>query len=87
MAKGGRRPGAGRPIGDATIKAQKAREMLMEALIENWSPIVLKAIDQAINGDATARAWLSDRGLGKVVDQLDLSNKDGSLKTIIVQRG
>jgi hypothetical protein len=32
--------------------------------IKRWKKIVLKAVDQAERGDATARKWLSDQLLG-----------------------
>ena len=86
MAKGGARPGAGRPKGFAALEAEKMRALLVERLRDNWLPIVDKAVEQAATGDQQARQWLSDRGLGKVTDKLDLSNEDGTLKTIIVQK-
>lgn len=86
MAKGGYRPGAGRKPGYASIAAEKARAYIAEQLDEHLGPIVLKAIEQATEGNQQARDWLSDRSWGKPGQSLEVSNPDGSLKTIIVTK-
>ena len=63
--RGGQREGAGRPISEATIKAQLAREYISEQVKLSLSAIVAKAVTQAIEGDKYAREWLSDRAWGK----------------------
>ena len=63
--RGGAREGAGRPISEATIKAQLARKIIAERLEASLEPIIAKAITQALEGDKYAREWLSDRAWGK----------------------
>ncbi len=66
MAKhGGQRSGAGRPISDATIRAQEAREYISNQVKDSLGAIVAKAITQAIEGDFKAREWLSGYAWGK----------------------
>ena len=60
---GGARPGAGRKRKDAQEAALKVFGGVSE---EDLQAIVAKAVEQAKDGDATARAWLSDRVFGKV---------------------
>lgn len=79
MARGGKRPGAGRKIGTASIEAEKARILIATKLVKELGPIVDKAILQAKDGDKAAREWLSDRGLGKVPTTLALPTDEGAL--------
>lgn len=55
---------------------------LTDLLDSCWSQddritIIKKAIEQAKAGDATARAWLFDRGYGKAVESIEMSGPDG----------
>lgn len=77
MAKGGKREGAGRPKGIPTLESERARVLLVERLRVHWGPIVDVAIQQALSGDKSARDWLSDRGFGKVKEQVEMTGKDG----------
>lgn len=77
---GGARPGAGRKKGSVathTLQAQEMRKLLIDKLRINFGPIVDKALEQARNGDKAAREWLTDHGLGKAIQGIELSNKDG----------
>lgn len=60
----------GRPISEATIKAQLAREYIAEQIKESLGAIVAKAITQAIEGNSDARNWLSDRAWGKSIQPI-----------------
>lgn len=73
----------GRPKGYAALAAEKAREILIQKLEKEWDPIVTEAIKQAKKGDATARAWLTERGFGKIKDEIDLNS---NIKTVIVNK-
>lgn len=86
MAKGGFRIGAGRKKGFAALEAEKARELIATKLKVHLEPIVDKAIVQATEGDKFAREWLVDRAYGKAQQPVELSNPDGSLKTIIIKK-
>jgi len=46
----------GRPKGYAALQAEKAREILVEALMKDWKHIVLKAVAQALG------CWRPRRG-------------------------
>lgn len=67
----------GRPVSEATIKAQLAREYIAEHLKQSLEPIVAKAMNDAILGDATARAWLSDRAWGKPKQEMGFTDTEG----------
>lgn len=84
--RGGARPGAGRKKGVATLVSERVRAYIAESLEENLGPIVEKAIELAKGGDKAARDWLTDHGIGKATQAVEISNPDGSLKTIIIQK-
>lgn len=84
--RGGKRPGAGRKKGLASVMAEKARDILVSELMKEWKPIVVEAVKAAKKGDATARAWLTDRGFGKALEQLAISDPDNVLKGVVVNR-
>lgn len=46
--------------------------------LADWKKIAGKAKDDAINGDATARKWLSDYLLGKPTDRVQVSGPDNA---------
>lgn len=60
----------GRPVSDATLRAQAAREYISKHVTDNLAPIVARAVVDAINGDRYARDWLADRAWGKAVQPL-----------------
>ncbi len=62
----------GRPKGYASLQAEKARELICKKLEKDFQPIVDKAIIQAKKGDRYAREWLTERGYGKVPNQIEL---------------
>lgn len=67
----------GRKKGFASIEAEKARNFIAEKLIIHWSPIVMKAIELAEQGDKYSRDWLTDHGYGKAVQAIELTGRDG----------
>lgn len=68
----------GRPKGYAAIQAEKSRKIICEQLEKEWTPIVIKAIEQAKSGDNNARTWLSDRGYGKVAQAIVTQDEEGN---------
>lgn len=87
MAKrGGKRDGAGRPVSPSTIETQKQREMLIKLLEPRLKDIFTALAEKAKQGDVQAARELFDRAWGKAPQAIDLSNKDGTLKTVIVQK-
>jgi len=72
----------GRPVSEATLKAQEARLKLVQRLEAEWVPIVDKAIEQAKAGDEKARAWLADRGYGKVTQMIATEDEQGNKQAI-----
>lgn len=77
MAKGGKREGAGRKKGEATLIAQKSRIYLAKRLAKELNPIVSKAIEDAKKGDKAAREWLFDQAFGKAPQAVTLSDDNG----------
>lgn len=72
MAKGGYRPGAGRPIAQHTIQAEKLKAYLIEEVLKEHGPIIKALIDKAKTGDIQAIKEVLERSLGKVKDEMDL---------------
>jgi hypothetical protein len=82
MAKGGKRPGAGRPKGTLashTVEAQELRKQLIQAATEHWEAIIFTLIDKAISGDTIALRELLDRVLGKPITPLASTDEKGNL--------
>ncbi len=72
--------GPGRPTKE---RETRYYEILMTAVtFEDWKKIVLKARDQALKGDPTARKWLSDYLMGAPVQRTELTGADGGAVTI-----
>jgi hypothetical protein len=65
----------GRPVSEATIRAQLARQYIAEQVKKSLEPIVAKAINDAILGDKYAREWLSDQGWGKPTQMVEHSGE------------
>lgn len=79
MAKGGARPGAGRPPGPSpsTLKAMAARDQLIEMYSKAASAITLKLIEKALAGDILAIKELHDRAYGKAFQPGDMDVTSG----------
>lgn len=75
--RGGKREGAGRKKGIASILAEKARDYIAERLDKELAPIVDRAIQDAKNGDKGARDWLTDRAHGRPTQPVELTGEDG----------
>ena len=74
MAKGGYRPGAGRKKGFKAIESEKAREYIINRVSEELGPIIDKAIEQAKDGDQTARRDLLDRAYGRPRETVEVQS-------------
>jgi hypothetical protein len=91
MAQGGKRAGAGKPKGykaPHTLEASVARARMVERISARTDELVDKLFERALDekGDTVAIKELLDRGYGKPQQAMELSNPDGSLKTIIIQK-
>ena len=78
---GGARPGAGKPVSQATLRTQKARDYISKMLEKSLTPIVDRAIKDAIKGDFKAREWLSNYAWGKPAINL---GTDGEGKPLLL---
>lgn len=77
---GGKRPGAGRPKGSKashTIQAEALKKYLIEQAIAAKAEVIAALIREAKRGDVRAIKELLDRILGRPVDPVELSGKDG----------
>ena len=77
MAKGGARPGAGRPVGSfapSTIQAQIQRHRLVVLLEDKVDGIFNALADKALDGDVPAAKELFDRAWGKPEQSLTVDN-------------
>ena len=63
----------GRPVSQATIRAQAARDYISAQVQASLAPIVAKAITQALEGNSDARDWLSSYSWGKAQQFVDIS--------------
>jgi hypothetical protein len=64
----------GRPISEATIRAQEARDYISQQVKDSLGAIVAKAVTQAIEGDSKAREWLSSYSWGKPAINLGVTD-------------
>lgn len=74
----------GRPKSSATIYAAKAREYIADRVIKDQKPIVDKAIEQAKQGDKSAREFLYNRAFGSPHQTVDHTSKGEKLPTPIL---
>lgn len=65
MARGGARPGAGRPKGTNEVLLQEAKKQLIQAYLDNIQPINEALIKKCKDGDMSALKELHDRVYGK----------------------
>jgi hypothetical protein len=70
MAKGGARPGAGRPKAQHTIEAEAAKAALVEAFVKDKEKIFAALIKRAKAGDVPAIKELFERVWGKAVQPI-----------------
>lgn len=75
----------GRPISEATKRAQAAREYIAKQVEDSLGAIVNKAITQAIEGNGEARNWLSERGWGKPAINLGVDEEGNPVEGVIIQ--
>jgi hypothetical protein len=76
MAKGGKRPGAGRPRGVASIQAQLAREKIVKRLDKELPGIITMLMKKVKEGDLKALEILLERGYGKALQPISDPNGD-----------
>ena len=55
----------GRPVSEATLKAMAARLYIAQEVEKSLTPMVAKAINDAVLGNHEARKWLSEYAWGK----------------------
>lgn len=80
MARGGKRPGAGRKTASHTLEASKFREELIRRVIKEQGPIIDALISRAKEGDVRALSEVLDRVIGKVTTPLDLDPENKGFK-------
>jgi hypothetical protein len=73
----------GRPVSDATLRTQAARDYISLQLADSLPPIVAKAITQAMEGNSDARNWLSDRAWGRPKQEMGFTDSEGSDVAVI----
>ncbi len=66
----------GRPPSQAYIRAQVAREYISVQVQNSLTPIVARAISEAIQGDRYAREWLSAYAWGKPKQEISLGEAE-----------
>lgn len=71
MARGGKRPGAGRKKGYAAKNTEEARKFIAEKVSKEIGPIVNALIKKAKQGDVRAIKELFDRAYGRTVSNED----------------
>lgn len=72
---GGKRPGAGRKKGAASLAAEKYREFLVAEVAKKKGPLVKALIEKGLTGDIPALKEIHDRALGKSKESLDITTK------------
>lgn len=73
MARGGKRPGAGRPKANHTIEAEALKAYLIERVRAEQEAIIDALIGQAKAGDIRAIQEALNRTLGKPKESVELS--------------
>lgn len=79
MAKGGARPGAGRPKGQHTVEAEAAKARLVELFVAEKDAIFKALIGKAKKGDVPALKELFERVWGRPVQPIG-NEGDNSFK-------
>lgn len=85
MANGGKRAGAGRPLGSKaphTIQSEALRKYLIDRVISEQEPIITALIEKAKTGDVPAAKELLERSIGRVKEQVEHTG-DFGLQTIL----
>lgn len=84
MAKGGARPGAGRPKGSvakSTLEATVLKAKLIAAYSEKADEINEALVAKALTGDVPAIKEIHDRAYGKAPQAVEMTGKDGESLT------
>lgn len=77
MTRGGKRKGAGRKPGIASILAEKTRAYIAERVENDSDELVSAQLEKAKRGDTYAFNTLMDRAFGKPTQGVEMSGKDG----------
>ena len=91
MAHGGKRVGAGRPKGSREAATKKQQATIAE-LARSHAPAALKALVEisreceSPSARVAASNSILDRAFGKPVQAMDVSNSDGSMRTVDVSK-
>ena len=75
MPHGGKRPGAGRPLGsrsEKTLEQEALRQYIFDEVVKNKESIVASLIQGANAGNVQAIKEVFDRAVGKVTEDVDL---------------
>lgn len=80
MARGGRRTGAGRPVGSTT------RPQIRDSFTEEEIKKLVQDAKVKAAEDPNMLRFLLEQIFGKAPQAMELSNPDGSLKTIIIKK-
>jgi hypothetical protein len=86
MAKGGARPGAGRPKAQHTVEAEAAKARLVELFVEEKDEIFAALIKKAKRGDVPALKELFERVWGKPVQPIG-NDDTGQLTVKVINYG
>ena len=81
MARGGKREGAGRKQGLASVLAEQTRAYIADYLNKNIKPMVEAIGEKAKTGDVQAFKELYDRAHGRPAQAVDLTSKGETLPT------
>jgi hypothetical protein len=79
MARGGKRPGAGRKKG---LDAEAYRKYLIDQIVIHKAPLVDALIKKGISGDVQALKEIGDRALGRPQPSVEVKDKEGNSLTI-----
>jgi len=82
--RGGKREGAGRKKGIASILAEKTRDYIAKRVAKENNAIVTKAVEQAKEGNQQARDWLYNRAYGAPQQHVDHTSDGKELPTPIL---
>ena len=78
MSYGGKREGAGRKVGVATLEREKARAYIAERVAKYMPQIFEVLLDKTLKGDLHALRELLDRAFGRPAQAVELSGLNGN---------
>jgi hypothetical protein len=87
--KGGFKKGqSGNPRGRKSRAAEDEFIALIDKAVSSsdWIAIIEKTKQQALRGDAIARAWLADRKFGKAKERHEHAGEDGNVIEVVLRK-